>query len=136
MLVMRSSAGHALLAPVQFSCTSQIPAEPRQTVVLEAKLSAGHELLVPVQFSATSQTPAAAARQTVVLEAKLSAGHELLVPVQFSATSQTPAAAARQTVLVEENAHPAVQHELPAIAGSHASRLKFGSMKPSPQVEV
>src|SRR5204863_371308 len=115
---------------------SQKPAAAaRQTVVLETKLSAGHALLVPVQFSAVSQMPAEP-RQTTEVEAKPSAGQAALAPVQVSATSQTPAAAARQTVLVEENAHPAVQHELPAIAGSHASRLKFGSMKPSPQVEV
>ena len=43
---------------MQFSATSQVPAEERQTVVEETKLSAGQAPLVPVHVSAESHTPA------------------------------------------------------------------------------
>src|SRR5206468_9884868 len=52
------SFGQAALVPVQFSATSQVPAEERQTVAAETKMSAGHAPLVPVHVSAVSQTPA------------------------------------------------------------------------------
>jgi hypothetical protein len=52
-----ASPGQALLEPVQVSCGSQTPPEPRHTVLLEAKLSAGQVLLLPGQTSATSQMP-------------------------------------------------------------------------------
>ena len=58
------SAGHAELAPVQFSATSHTPAEARHTVALDAKPSLGHAVLEPVHVSATSHTPAEA-RHTV-----------------------------------------------------------------------
>ena len=58
-------AGHAALDPVQFSATSQGPAEARQTVDDDEKLFAGQFGPVPVQLSATSHGPADA-RQTVL----------------------------------------------------------------------
>src|SRR5450432_4551690 len=84
------SAGHAAEDPVQFSATSQTPADARQGVVFGRNPSAGHAAEDPVQFSATSQTPADA-RQGVVADANPSAGQVAEVPVQFSAMSQMPA---------------------------------------------
>ena len=120
--------------PVQFSAVSQMPAEARQTVDVPERVSAGQVALAPVQFSAGSQMPAEA-RQTVLVPDRVLPGQAALVPVQFSAGSQMPAEE-RHTVAVDWNAHPAVQHELLAAAGSHTSRLKFVSTVPSPQVEV
>jgi hypothetical protein len=58
------SEGHAALNPVQFSATSQMLADGRQTVVGGWKESAGQASDNPPQFSATSQMPADA-RQPV-----------------------------------------------------------------------
>jgi hypothetical protein len=83
---------------VQFSATSQTPAELRQTVLVEANESPGQFPDAPVQCSATSQTPAEL-RQIVELGRKPSAGQLSFVPSQFSAVSHAPAAA-RHGVLV------------------------------------
>jgi len=64
-LALIMSEGHAALDPVQFSATSQGPAEARHTVDDDAKPFAGQLGPVPVQFSATSHGPAEG-RQTVL----------------------------------------------------------------------
>jgi hypothetical protein len=64
------SPGQLLLLPVQYSATSQVPAEARHAVVLGCVLSAGHVAVLPVQYSATSHTPAEA-RHSVVAGLKL-----------------------------------------------------------------
>ncbi len=92
----KASAGHAPLAPLQLSATSQTPTAARQLVAALANASAGHAADVPLQFSATSQTPTAA-RQLVAALANASAGHVAAVPLHVSAVSQTPAEA-RQMV--------------------------------------
>src|SRR5439155_1353217 len=61
---LKASVGQVALVPVQFSATSQTPAEVRQTVLEGRNASAGQETLDPSQVSATSHPPAAAARQT------------------------------------------------------------------------
>src|SRR5437879_6094263 len=95
-LALKTSAGQAVLVPVQVSARSHSPAAARQTVPAALSASAGQVALVPVQFSAASHT-STAARQTVLDGWKASVGQLLLVPVQVSATSHTPAAA-RHTV--------------------------------------
>src|SRR5204863_327607 len=121
----KASAGHAVLAPVQLSATSQGPAAARhvapalpagcwQKLLAPLHSSALHGLPSsvqavpaglfaparraaddPVQCSAGSHSPAEN-RHVVVAGSNASAGHVVLVPVQFSSTSQGPAAA-RQT---------------------------------------
>jgi len=49
------SAGQFALVPVQFSATSQSPADGRQTVSADLNWSAGQLALVPVQLSGMSQ---------------------------------------------------------------------------------
>jgi len=58
------SAGQFAADPVQFSATSQAPADARHVVALETNPFDGHALAAPVQASATSHVPAAA-RHTV-----------------------------------------------------------------------
>ena len=55
-----SFAGQLTPVPLQFSATSQTPADARQTSVDGLTLSAGHSAPEPVQFSAMSHTPAEA----------------------------------------------------------------------------
>ena len=86
------SLGQFADEPVQFSATSQTPAELRQTVELGRKTLAGQLSFVPSQFSGVSHTPPAA-RHGVVVGAFASAGQVVFVPSHVSATSQTPAAA-------------------------------------------
>ena len=93
---MNVFAGHAVLLPSQTSCTSQIPATARHTVLVPWRVSLGHAEPLPVQVSCGSQTPALA-RHTVLDDEKLSDGHVALLPLQNSAGSQTPALA-RHTV--------------------------------------
>ena len=89
-----ASAGHAAVEPVQFSATSQTPADARQTVV------AGYEGVGRAQRASSRcssrrrRRRPPTARQTVVLGSKPSAGHAAVEPVQLSATSQTPASRA------------------------------------------
>src|SRR5207247_2469565 len=113
----KPSAGQAALDPVQFSATSQGPAEARQTVLEDWKPSAGQAALDPVQCSAGSHSPAEA-RQTVVEGSKAIGGEAVSVPVQVSSTSQTPAAA-RQTA----PALPAGCWQASCVP-SHSSRLQ------------
>jgi hypothetical protein len=82
--------------PVQFSATSQTPAELRHTVELGRKVSAGQASFVPSQFSPMSQTPADA-RHGVLVGAFASPGQAVFVPSQVSAKSQGPAVG-RQSV--------------------------------------
>ena len=51
------SVGQLGAAPVQFSTTSQEPAEARHIVVFGDSVSPGQTAVVPVQFSAGSQKP-------------------------------------------------------------------------------
>jgi hypothetical protein len=47
--------------PVQFSATSHVPADERQTTVLEAVVAAGHVALDPVHdFDGSQKSPAPA----------------------------------------------------------------------------
>jgi hypothetical protein len=96
-------AGQAAPEPVQFSATSQTPAEGRHVTEFDAKALAGQVGLDPVQCSATSQTPADG-RHTVEVERKPSGGQAADDPVQFSAASQTPPVAARQTTVLATKA--------------------------------
>lgn len=51
------SAGHAALAPVQFSTASHAPAAERHGVLPGRKESSGQAVATPSQVSATSQLP-------------------------------------------------------------------------------
>jgi hypothetical protein len=69
-----TSAGQALLDPVQLSATSQPPSTAsRHIVPAGLRLSAGQSAVTPSQVSATSHPPGTAARQTVtgLLQTKL-----------------------------------------------------------------
>ena len=79
---------------MQFSATSQTPADDRHTVDDDTKPSVGQPSFTPSHDSSTSHAPAEL-RQTPVLFA--SSGHVLLVPSHVSSESQTPALD-RQTV--------------------------------------
>jgi hypothetical protein len=61
----KALAGHAAVAPLQFSAGSQGPVLVRQTVATLRSVSAGQSGDAPEQFSAMSHTPAEI-RQTVV----------------------------------------------------------------------
>jgi hypothetical protein len=92
----KASAGQLAPDPVQFSATSQSPADGRHVTLDGWKASAGQLAPDPVQFSATSQSPAEG-RHVTLDGWRASPGQVGLDPVQFSATSQTPADD-RQTV--------------------------------------
>jgi hypothetical protein len=122
---------------VQFSATSQTPAELRQTVLAATKPSPGQFADEPVQCSATSQTPAEL-RQTVELGKKPSAGQLSLVPSQFSDVSQEPAlarhgvlvgafASAGQAVFVPS--HVSATSQTPAAARQVAPALPAGCVQ-------
>jgi hypothetical protein len=66
---LKASAGQVAEEPVQFSATSQGPAEPRQVLVEDAKPSAGHVFDDPSHISATSQMPAELRQTTPALPA-------------------------------------------------------------------
>jgi hypothetical protein len=52
----KALAGQVVLDPVQFSATSQTPAEARHTI--DDNASGGHAALAPVHVSSGSHTPA------------------------------------------------------------------------------
>jgi hypothetical protein len=91
---------------VQFSFTSQTPAEARHTTVDAKKASAGQAAAEPVHVSAGSQTPDETLH-IVPLAVSISAGQEATTPVHDSETSHTPAEA-RHTVPAAMN--PSVGH--------------------------
>ena len=73
--------------PVQLSGLSQMPADPRQVVVLDLKPST-HVLAVPLHESVPSHGPPLEVPvHAVVAVAKPFAGHAPDVPLQLSATS-------------------------------------------------
>ena len=63
------SVGQSMLTPLQFSATSQTPADARHSYVSGLTVSDGQSAEEPVQFSATSQSPTAG-RHSVVSGAK------------------------------------------------------------------
>src|SRR5207253_11105707 len=99
-----ASIGQAADVPVHCSATSQMPAEPRQTVEDATKVLAGHAAEVPVQLSVTSHEPAAM-RQAVEEDTNELEGQVFEVPVQLSTASHEPTAA-RQTAEVGWNNVP------------------------------
>jgi hypothetical protein len=78
-----ASAGHAVLAPLQVSATSQAPTDPRHTVLDGRNPSDGQAAALPVQLSATSHAPAEA-RHTVPAVVNVFTGHAALLPPQTS----------------------------------------------------
>jgi hypothetical protein len=98
-LAFFTSAGHAVLEPVQLSARSHSPAAARHSVPAATNASAGHVALDPVHVSATSQTPAAA-RQTApafpagCVQSALLPSHRSSVQGLVSAVHAVPAACA------------------------------------------
>jgi hypothetical protein len=116
------SAGQLGPTPVQFSATSQPPADGRHTVVVGSRSFAGQLALTPVHVSAGSHAPALPL-QTVTTLASVSAGHVAVLHVQFSATSHAPADG-RHTVVAGTNAFAG--HAVP-----EPSQLSATSQKPA-----
>jgi hypothetical protein len=67
MLHVATSAGHALLAPLQTSAMSQLPADARQVKPLGRRASPGQLGPLPGQLSSTSQTSTAGRQVTTLL---------------------------------------------------------------------
>src|SRR5438067_1513152 len=109
-LALKTSGGHAVLAPSQVSATSHSPAAARHTV---PAFAAGcvHVALVPSHTSLVQGLPSSV--QAVPAAWTASAGHVGLEPVQLSARSHS-FAAARQIVPLVTKRHAAEQQE-PAV---------------------
>src|SRR5439155_1638454 len=114
-LALKTSAGQAVLEPVQLSATSHSPAAARHTVPAFPS-GCVHVLVLPSHRSRVQGLVSAV--QAVPAGCLESAGQAVLVPVQVSATSHSPAAA-RHTAPV----FPAGCWQV-ALAPSHWSRVQ------------
>ncbi len=128
--------GQDALAPLQYSATSQTPAELRHSVPAPDRASAGQEALEPLQYSTGSHTPAEP-RHWVPAAVRVSDGQAALEPVHASAGSHAPAEG-RQVVpaLVSVSPGQALLLPLQASAGSHAPAELRHTLGETPSIEM
>jgi len=132
-VVSFASFGHVAEFPEHFSSASQAPAETLHISVAGLKESAGQILFAPSHFSAASQTPADARHSTSVV-ATASFGHDADEPVQLSATSQIPSAALQS---VSDDLYLQVAGlQQPSKRPPTASHSSFALITPSPQPAI